>query len=99
MPSCFCYNDGMVRMQVQFTEEQLAQLKKIAKDSDRSISDVVRESVDELITKKRQRYTPEQIEAAMRFAGGGSSGQPGSNIAREHDRYLDEIYGDFLHRR
>lgn len=35
-------------MQVQLTEEQVAQLRKIAKDGDRSISDVVREGVDEL---------------------------------------------------
>ena len=88
----------MIRMQVQLTEEQVAQLKKIANDSDRSISDVVREGVDELLTKKRKRYTPEQIQAAMQFAGGFSSGEP-NNVAVEHDKYLDEIYGDFLGRR
>ena len=81
------------------TEEQVAQLKKIAKDSDRSISDVVREGVDELITKKQRRYTPEQVEQLLSFAGAFSSGEPGSNVAVEHDKYLDEIYGDFLERK
>ena len=89
----------MVRMQVQLTEEQVAQLKKIAKDSDRSISDVVREGVDELIAKKQRRYTPEQVEQLLSFAGAFSSGEPGSNVAVEHDKYLDEIYGDFLERK
>ena len=89
----------MIRMQVQLTEEQVAQLKKIAKDSDRSISDVVREGVDELIAKKQRRYTPEQVEQLLSFAGAFSSGEPGSNVAVEHDKYLDEIYGDFLERK
>jgi hypothetical protein len=89
----------MVRMQVQFTEDQVAALRKMAAERGRSIADLVRESVDAFVEKGRRRYTPEQIERALAFGGGASSGRPGSNIAREHDRYLDEIYGDFLERR
>jgi hypothetical protein len=99
MPSHSCDNDGMVRMQVQFTEEQAAALRKMAAQRGRSIADLVREGVDELIARGQRRYTPEQVERMLAFAGGASSGQPGSNVAVEHDKYLDEIYGDFLERR
>lgn len=98
MPSQSRYNDGMIRMQVQFTEEQAAALRKMAAESGRSIADLVRESVDALVEKGRKRYTPEQIERALAFAGAFSSGEP-NNVAVEHDKYLDEIYGDFLDRK
>ncbi len=99
MPSVLRYNDGMIRVQVQFTEAQAAALRKMAAEQGRSIADLVRESVDALIAKGQRRYTPEQVQDMLAFAGAFSSGEPGSNVAVEHDQYLDEIYGDFLNRK
>ncbi len=91
----------MIRTMVQLTEEQLKALKELAKVRKTSVASLVRESVDQYVTtateetereEKRQRalefikYIEEHPEEFRDIEGK-------TDVARNHDKYLDEIYG------
>ena len=79
------YSDGMmVRMQIQFTEEQAARLRAEARARGVSISSIVRE---------RYEAAPPTVpsrRAALESMGSFTSGL--TDIARNHDDYLPEAY-------
>lgn len=85
----------MVRTQIQLTEAQASALKKLAAEEGRSMADLVRESVRDLLRRRRvpERSRGEKIERALAVLGKFRSGF--SDLARNHDRYLDEAYGDW----
>lgn len=82
------YHDGMIRAQVQLTEEQLERLRRMSNETGKSISALVREAVDTLPPSDLE----ERWRRAWSVVGKYSSGVP--DIAVDHDKYLDEIYGD-----
>lgn len=92
MPCC-ChvhYHDGMIRMQVQFTEEQVRALRDRARAEDRSISDLVRQSVDGLVTQQVRPGRDALARRAREVRGRFRSGVP--DLAEEHDRHLAEAF-------
>lgn len=79
----------MVRTQIQLGEEQARELKRLAHERGVSIAALVREGVDQVLgDRERERAW----ERAMSVAGKYRSGT--GDLATEHDRHLDEIYGD-----
>jgi len=80
----------MIRMQVQFSEEQIQQLKARATQEHVSVSEIVRRAVT--AWSKGQGGVPANerrrraIEVAGRFASGVS------DVGARHDDYLAEAY-------
>jgi len=81
-----CEHDGMIRTQVQFTDEQVQALRKLSASTGRSIADLVRQGVDSYLNTKPAPRPAHQVERALRVAGRFSSGA--SDVSAHHDRYL-----------
>ncbi len=81
---------SFVRIQVQLTEEQARALKVRARNEERSMADLVRESVSEYLARRPAWNHGDLLERANTMTGRFHSGS--SDIAINHDRYLDEAY-------
>lgn len=81
----------MKRAQIQFREEQLAALRKLAAGRGKSVAALVRDAVDELIARAPGAGEPERWRRAAAVTGEFSSDR--TDVAREHDRYLTEAFG------
>jgi hypothetical protein len=82
----------MVRMQIQFSEEQARELKRLAAEREVSVAALTREAVDRWFTEEGVIPPDERARRALEALGKFSSDGDG-DIARNHDRYLAEIYG------
>lgn len=82
----------MVRTQVQLTEEQAKWLKDAASRRKKSMAELIRGSVDELISREGKRLDEATKRRAIAAAGFLNSGPP--DLARNHDKYLLEVYED-----
>lgn len=80
----------MIRTQIQLTEEQSRALKERARQEQRSMADLVRESVTEYLARRAPLDRKELRRRARQLAGRFQSGQP--DLAEEHDRFLDEAF-------
>lgn len=78
----------MIRTQVQLEENQIQWLRATAKDTGVSISQLVRDSISFF---QKQKNNSTNKEKALQAVGSFRSGK--SDIARNHDKYLTEIYG------
>jgi Arc/MetJ-type ribon-helix-helix transcriptional regulator len=78
----------MVRAQVQFTEEQLAALREIAKKEGVSVSHVVREGVDLLLRERRRPKREELVKRSLEAVGLFRSGT--GDLSAKHDAYFAE---------
>jgi len=77
----------MVRMQIQFTEEEVAALRREAAQSHLSISAVVRDAVDTRLARRRREPSREELarrslEAMGRFRSGTG------DVSARHDEYF-----------
>lgn len=79
----------MIRTQIQLTEQQADRLKRLADREGISLAAMIRRAVDSLIERSDRDVV---IDRALSAIGAGSSGLP--DVGAEHDRYLDESYGD-----
>ena len=80
----------MKRTQIQLTEEQARALKAQARMEERSIAELVRESVAEYLARRDVRDVSELARRARGFRGRFRSGCP--DLAEAHDRYLDDAF-------
>lgn len=81
----------MIRTQLQLTEEQSRELRRIATREGISISAVVRRLIDQGLRGKRDdRFA--LYERAAGVVGAFSDRDGSRDVARDHDRYLDEEY-------
>jgi Arc/MetJ-type ribon-helix-helix transcriptional regulator len=81
----------MVRTQIQLTEEQARHLRRLSARTGRSMADLIREGVDELLRREGSEQSPRDRRArAAALAGRFHSGV--GDLAEEHDRYLSEVY-------
>ena len=76
----------MVRMQVQFTEDQSRQLRRVARSKGVSVAAIVREAVDAALSGRDERR--EAWEQALAVMGMFSSG--GGDVAKDHDEWFAE---------
>ena len=80
----------MIRTQVQLTEEQLRSLKALAREEERSVADLVRQSVAEYLVRRPTADHAELVGRARDLIGRYRSGVP--DLAEDHDRYLDDAF-------
>ena len=80
----------MIRTQVQLTDAQARSLKAHARLQDRSVADLVRESVAEYLTRRGGADRDALARRAHDLAGRFRSGC--GDLAEEHDRHLDEAF-------
>ncbi len=88
----------MIRISIQFTEEQIKLLKTMAKARKTSVAKLVRESVtlflannpDEAIRKVKRQRALEGLKKIKEMKFRDSEGK--TDLSTNHDKYLDEIY-------
>jgi len=80
----------MIRTQVQLTEQQIADLRKLSVSTGRSVADLVRQAFDSLLNTKSTSRPAHQVERALRVAGKFSSGS--TDVSTHHNRYLAEAF-------
>lgn len=80
----------MIRTQIQLKEAQAQALKALAVDQDLSVSELIRQSVDDLLGSTGDIDREERKRRAIAAAGRYSSGL--SDLSTDHDRYLSESY-------
>ena len=78
----------MVRTQIRFTEEQMSALREIAAAEGVSVSQVVRESVNQALNGRRGPSREELWERALAAIGSCPSGL--HDLAERHDHYFAE---------
>ena len=79
----------MVRTQVQLDEDQYERLKVLAASRSKSISQLVREGVEHLLTAAHRREVWERL---MEAAGSCHDPEGKNDVATRHDEYLAEVY-------
>ena len=79
----------MIRTQVQLTEEQMRKLRQAAREQGVSIAEIIRRCLDrgigDELADRRGRYA-----RAAGLVGAYRDRDEASDVADEHDRYLDE---------
>lgn len=83
----------MIRTQIQLTETQSRVLKSIALEQDISVAELIRQCIDNYIRSRNQPTMAEKRQRALSVIGIASSGI--TDLATNHDDYLDDVYGDF----
>jgi hypothetical protein len=83
--------DKMVRTQIQLSEEQVAMLKKMAKDQHKSMAEIIRQAVDYFGKVRQGRANRQLRNRAMAAVGHFKSGE--KDLATSHDSYLNEAFG------
>jgi len=81
-----CYRIGMVRTQVQLTEEQARRLRALAREEGVSLAEMVRRTVEGYLQEKENGGFAERAERALAAVGRFASGL--RDVSQEHDRYL-----------
>jgi hypothetical protein len=77
----------MIRTQIQLTEDQARELKRIAAERGISVSAVIREAVEKAVTVDDG---PARRRRALNAVGRFRSGK--KDVGTEHDRYLAEDF-------
>ena len=80
----------MVRTQIQLTERQHAELRSLVASTGKSVSQLIREAVDEITSKRGRRSRQQAVERAIRIAGRFSSGM--RDVSSRQDRQLAEAW-------
>lgn len=83
----------MVRMQIQFTEEQARELRRGAAQRGVSVAALTREAVDRLLIESGDVPTAKSTARILEMMRSGIPSE-GTDVAVNHDRYLEEIYAD-----
>ena len=81
----------MIRTQIQLTQEQWKELKKIAAARHLSIAELVRQSVDQLIRSPENQRIDQYHRLSVEIVGKYKSGS--SDVSANHDKYLSDSYG------
>ena len=81
---------SFIRTQIQLTEEQTKALKVRARNEERSMAELVRESVTEYLARRPAEDRRALLGRARALTGRFHSGYP--DVAENHDRHLDEAY-------
>ena len=84
-----CYHAEVIRTQIQLTEEQARALKAQARVEDRSMADLVRESIAEYLARRRAPDVRDLARRARSLKGRFRSGCP--DLAEGHDHYLADV--------
>ena len=80
----------MIRTQIQLTAAQAQSLRTQARLQERSMADLIRESVSEYLARRHVVDRGELVRRALAQAGRYRSGC--RDLAEDHDKYLDEAF-------
>ena len=80
----------MIRIQVQLTEQQLLRLRELAAERGLSISELVRNGVDHILSHAERGEHGDRAQRAIAAVGRFHSGRV--DVARRHDAYLAAAY-------
>ena len=75
----------MIRTQIQLSEEQARALRELAARDGRSMADLVRESVDLFLRRRRVRSTSRELLAERALAAAGRFRSESGDLSRRHD--------------
>ena len=81
--ACIQYNANMIRTQIQFQKKTYESLKTKSKETGKSISEIVRRSLDQTIESQE---TDQKWARALSSLGKFTSGL--NNLAEKHDEHL-----------
>jgi len=81
----------MVRTQIQLTESQARELKRLAAARGVSMAELIRQGVDAVLRSKPFPNAEDQRNKALALAGKFRSGK--SDISKRHDDYLAADFG------
>ena len=82
---CIWYDANMIRTQIQFEKKAYESLKTKSKETGKSISEIVRKSLDQTIESQE---TDLKWRRALQSMGKFSSGL--NNLAEKHDEHLGD---------
>ncbi len=80
----------MIRTQIQMTEEQAKALKELSARHGKSIAELIRMGVDNLLQSQGEISQRQRIQRALGVVGMFRTGD--ADLSQEHDRYLAEAY-------
>lgn len=81
----------MERTQISLETEQADRLRRLAQEQGVSMAHLIREAVERVYGPEAAGSSEAAWARARKAIGSGHSGR--GDVARDHDRYLDEIYG------
>jgi len=90
MYACKCYHATMIRTQIQLDPDQYARLKALAARQSKSLSQLVREGVDQLLAEERSAAAWDRFLAA---AGSCWAEDDATDVSARHDAYLSDAAG------
>ena len=80
----------MIRTQIRLPEEQMATLKEMAAADNKSMSEIIRQSIDFFVKSKSQDEDLQRRKRAIAAAGRFRSGF--KDLSASHDDYLAEAF-------
>jgi hypothetical protein len=83
----------MIRTQIQLTEAQHRELRRLAAEEGLSMAEIVRRALDLALS----RSAPERRDLyrrASELVGAFPDRDGADDVARQHDAYLEEAFGD-----
>ena len=80
----------MTRTQIQLTEKQAREIKRLAAEKKVSMAELIRQGVELILQRDPQTDRQEQIARAKAAAEKHRSNR--TDVSREHDSYLAESY-------
>lgn len=81
----------MVRTQIQITEQQARKLRKRAREQGISLAEVIRRCVDHALANSEPDLAT-LYDRARKMVGAFHDREGATDLAENHDRYLDEAY-------
>ena len=80
----------MIRTQIQLTEGQARTLKRLAREQQVSVAELIWQSLDLYLANRGELPLDQQYERAMALVGKYRSGD--ADLGRNHDKYLADVY-------
>jgi Arc/MetJ-type ribon-helix-helix transcriptional regulator len=80
----------MVRTQVQITEEQARELRRMAREEGISLSEAVRRCIDRMLERRSDRAA--RYRHAQQLVGAFPDPRGARDLARDHDAHLDDAF-------
>lgn len=85
----------MERTQISLEPEQAERLRRLARDRGVSMAHLIRDAVDRTYGTADTESIDAKWDRALRAIRESTSGSGLPDVGVEHDKYLDEIYGDW----
>ncbi len=80
----------MVRTQIQLTERQSEELKRLATENKVSVAEIIRSAVDDVLAHRLASDRNKIRRRAMSVVGAFTSKE--TDVSENHDKYLLEAY-------